>query len=353
MTTSTLRRRGFLAAVPSLLVGACRESRAPRPAAASPNDASDGDAADGADGIADSEVDAPSGHRTLVPFNRDDLAFLPDEQHFKKKGSARPGDWLARFHEPDISFLDYCESHPVTPTDSRNVIVIQPLGVFDDAERAYLERLRSFMAEFFDSATEIAKPVALSDRGFRKRHDGARPWTQYRTGLLIDRVLRPLLPGNAICLLGVTMADLYPDESWNYVFGEATLEKRVGVYSLVRYFPAFWGAPDTPQARLRALRRGYKVLSHETGHMFSVTHCVRYECVMNGSNSLEEMDQQPSMLCPECLKKLAWNLEFDVRKRYRGLRDIYAMDGLHDLVQWIDTRLAKIGGAKSDVDCAR
>ena len=77
--------------------------------------------------------------------------------------------------------------------------------------------------------------------------------------------------------------------------------------------------------------------------MFTVSHCVRYECVMNGSNSLEEMDRQPAFLCPVCLKKLAWNLGFDVRARYARLRAIYETEGLTAQVEWIDSRMRRIG----------
>jgi len=32
------------------------------------------------------------------------------------------------------------------------------------------------------------------------------------------------------------------------------------------------------------LRRSMKVLTHETGHIFGLAHCVYFACVMNGSN---------------------------------------------------------------------
>lgn len=278
-----------------------------------------------------------------APFRWDDRAFQPDPQDFQPKHPARAGDWLARFQEPDISFEQYADSRPVSRTVDRHTIVIQPLGSFTDAERSLLERLRAFTSAFFACPCEIAQAVELPRRGFRKRSDGSRPHTQYQTRLLLQRVLPPLLPKHAICLLGVTMADLYPDEKWNYVFGEATLEERVGVYSLARYFPGFWGQQTTAATVRLAHLRSFKVLSHEAGHMFSVSHCVRYECCMNGSNSLEEMDRQPPFLCPVCLKKLAWNLGFDVRARYRTLRAIYADEGLAEQTRWIDARLERIG----------
>ena len=139
------------------------------------------------------------------------------------------------------------------------------------------------------------------------------------------------------------MSDLYPEPGWNFVFGEATLDERVGVYSLVRYFPGFTGEKDTPAARTLGLLRSFKVLSHETGHMFGLHHCARFECLMNGSNSLDETDRSPATLCPVCLKKLAWNLHFDMRRRYASLLAVYEREGLTELARWTEARLQKIG----------
>ena len=53
--------------------------------------------------------------------------------------------------------------------------------------------------------------------------------------------LRTKLPSDAFCILAVTMEDLYPDPTWNFVFGQASLTERIGVYSFARYDPAFYG----------------------------------------------------------------------------------------------------------------
>jgi len=60
---------------------------------------------------------------------------------------------------------------------------------------------------------------------------------------------------------------------------------------------------------------------------------------MNGGNSLQEMDLSPLHLCPICLQKLQWNLGFDIRKRYKKLRDFYEKQGMNDEAMWIQKRL--------------
>ncbi len=100
---------------------------------------------------------------------------------------------------------------------------------------------------------------------------------------------------------------------------------------------------DTPAARKLGLLRSWKLLSHETGHMFGLHHCRQFECLMNGSNSLDETDRSSATLCPLCLAKLAWNLHFDVRVRYAKLLAITQREGMTDLARWTEDRLRKIG----------
>jgi archaemetzincin len=126
------------------------------------------------------------------------------------------------------------------------------------------------------------------------------------------------------------------------VFGEADLERRVAVYSLVRFQPQFDGKPLNPATRRQALRRSVQLLAHETSHVFGLLHCTKNECVMNGSNSLDESDRAPVHLCPMCLRKLAHAVGFDVVARYGDLYAFYAAHGLTDEARWLKTRLARL-----------
>jgi len=155
------------------------------------------------------------------------------------------------------------------------------------------------------------------------------------------------LTDDAFCLLAVTMEDLYPDPSWNFVFGQASLRGRTGVYSFVRYDPAFYGGKREKGYEKLILRRSSKVLAHEAGHMFGVLHCVFYACLMNGSNHLDEADSRPLHLCPVCLRKLQSSIQFDVVDQYRKLDRFYTKVGFEDESRWLKRRLQWIeGGAK-------
>jgi archaemetzincin len=282
---------------------------------------------------------APTPSPTPPEFEK---LYLPESDLFEKKRPARDGDWLDRFPEPGQSFLRYQSQNPVRPTKKRRTIVLQPLGSFDGKNAALLETLRLGLAIFFALPVELQKPIALPPDHRRTRNENGRSWAQWATPYLLDEYLAPRVPEHAVIYVGVTMQDLYPDPRWNYVFGEASLEDRVGVYSLVRFFPEFWREPASDTAQKKGLARSMAVLAHETGHAFGLEHCTEYECVMNGSNSLEELDRQFAELCPVCLRKLAWNIGFDPVKRYRDLGKFYHAHEVEPLASWIDRRLEQI-----------
>ena len=125
-----------------------------------------------------------------------------------------------------------------------------------------------------------------------------------------------MVPSDAYCLLTVTMQDLYPFDSWNYVFGWANYTSRVGVFSFCRYDPSLMGRERSEVTETELLENACYVMAHEIGHMFGMTHCTFYECIMNGFNSYEEQRRFKRYLCPVCLRKLQSNIGFNTKKRF-------------------------------------
>lgn len=272
-----------------------------------------------------------------------EFAVTDDADFSRLPEKPAPGDWLDRFKEEGQSFEEYVAASPRRPTKERNRIVIQPIGEFTERQAKVLDLLREYCEIVFACETTLAKAEKMpAEAPHRERKWNNRRYIQYRTGYLLERFLRPRLPKDAFCIIGVTMSDLYPDDSWNYVFGQASLRERVGIYSLVRFFPEFWNEEDTEEAQKRALLRSLKTLAHEVGHMFTMPHCIVYKCLMNGANSLQEQDSRPIHECPPCLKKLQWNIGFDVVDRYEKLQAFYAKNGLHSEANWVANRLKRI-----------
>jgi archaemetzincin len=111
------------------------------------------------------------------------------------------------------------------------------------------------------------------------------------------------------------------------VFGEASLDGRVGVWSIARF-----GDPDESQAAYRqCLRRTVAVALHETGHMLGILHCTAYECGMNGANHLRESDAQPLDFCPECTAKVLWTCRTLSAERFARLASLAESYGLEQV----------------------
>jgi len=285
----------------------------------------------------------PPATARAAPVRAPAAAFAADPALFPRKVEPQAGDWLAAHHEAVETFEQYVEDAPTRPSETRRAIVLQPIGSFPSENRDLIDTLREYLNIYFQLETRVAEPVPLPALGFRARQEGDHAWVQYRTDILTIQVLEPRLPRDAVVYLGITAADLFPAPSWNFVFGVGNLDRRVGVYSLARLGPGFSGAPDAASARTRTLLRALAVLAHETGHMFSLRHCSVYECLMNGVNSLEELDRAKPWLCPDCLRKLHFNTGFDVRRHYEELRAFYVARHLDEPVDWLDHRLVTLG----------
>lgn len=254
---------------------------------------------------------------------------------FEPMPVAAPGDWLWSQSEDPQSVGAFLLSQPNRPEPPRTTICLVALGELDEVVPS-MDVLREYLERFFDLAVEVLAPLQIPRAQLDPReHDGR---SQLCARPILDE-LEQRLPAHAYCMLAVTREDLYPGPGWNYVFGQARLHARVGVQSLLRYDPAFEGVTDAPGGV--ALRRGLAVVSHEVGHMFGISHCVHHLCVMNGINSLRELDRSPMHLCRVCLRKLQRIVPgLDLAERYRGLRALYLRHALLGEAAWVQARLA-------------
>ena len=247
-----------------------------------------------------------------------------DGDPWPKLGKPKPGDWLAAFDEPGQTLAEYKKEARNRKTAARNRIYIQPLGDFGDDDRQLLEDMREYSEIFFGCKTVLLESKPLPKRAYNKKRK------QYNASTILETLV-PSVPKDALSLSGITLKDLYvPD--LNFVFGLGSLSNRVGVYSLARYR---WDNPD----RKTVLKRSVKVMSHEVGHIFGMSHCIFYKCIMCGSNSLRESDSRPPFLCPLCLDKLKWNLGLDVMTRYEKLEAFFRKHEMVDEADFIKNRI--------------
>ncbi|KAK2884953.1 archaemetzincin-2 [Channa argus] len=301
--------------------------------------------------------------QTALVSNHQDLVegyskYTEEERHLLEEG-LHPGptqlfqyiavhsdsDWIPAHPEKPQDFESfYKDSYRKIPSASHNTIYIQTIGSFGDAgvnKDRYVEWLREYcQAFFYGLSVKLLPAVSVAETGCTFRVNTNSHNLQILTGDLL-RFLGHRKPKDAFCIVGITMIDLYPKESWNFVFGEASLNRGMGVFSFARYDDNFYSRnyagrlkkqlqPKqgnysmfdgyyTPPITSTLLLRSCKTMTHEIGHMFGIKHCQWLSCVMQGSNHLEESDRRPLDFCPICLRKLQVSINFKMADRYKAL----------------------------------
>jgi archaemetzincin len=246
---------------------------------------------------------------------------------YRQKAKPQPGDWLLSHLEAAQTFERYAKSNPNRPTSARTTIYVQPLGAFSKTERKLLDETVEFLGLFYNIPTKTLDPLKLDAIPAKARRIFAGTGKeQLLTSYILEDLLPPRRPADAVALIALTATDLWPGKGWNFVFGQASLTERVGVWSSARY--------GDPQASGEAYRlfllRMCKVATHETGHMLGIEHCTAYECGMNGSNNLPETDRSPLAFCPECSAKIWWACGPQPKKWYAALATFAEKHGFKD-----------------------
>ncbi len=242
----------------------------------------------------------------------------------ERKKPAEASDWLDRYGSVEYgqTFAEYTRGRPRVCEKYKTLYVL-PLGKFSESEQPLIASVVDALGRCFGMPTTLLETYPLEkipEDAERINSDGQRQlWTQY----VLEKVLPPRLPTDSAALLGLTNIDLWPGEGWNFVFGIATLENRVGVWSTARF-----GNPNgNEHERKQFFRRFLKLALHETGHMYGITHCIAYECGMNGMNHLGESDRQVIEFCPECQAKLWWTCDYPPQKRFARMQEHFARHG--------------------------
>ena len=246
-------------------------------------------------------------------------------------GETQPGDWLESHEEKGKTFQQYVRIRPNILTRQRNKLYIQPIGEFSEKQIQLIKLSHEFLGIYFNCKVETLETKSEKDIPAEAQRDHPS-WGDHQllTTHILEKILAPKLPDDAFATIAFTSSDLWPGKAWNFVFGYASFRQRVGVWSLYRF-----GDPEKSEEDFKkCLRRTLKVATHETGHMFSIPHCIAYQCNMQGSNSLPESDRQPTHLCPECHAKILYATGADPIKRYEKLIEFCKTHGLTEEMQF-------------------
>lgn len=257
----------------------------------------------------------------------------------KPMGEPLPGDWLDVYKESGQTFDQYLASKPRHPTRQRRTIYIRPLGSFTPAQDRIVSLTADYMELFFNLPVTVEPAADLSGLPQKARRTHPSLGEQLQTGYLMGSFLKTGLPRDAAARVGLIASNLYPNEQMNFVFGQASLRDRVGVWSLHYLGEPEKGGWDFHLCLLRTI----KIAAHETGHMFSLRHCTKYECIMNGSNSLDEVDQGSVEACPECMAKICWATDCDPARRYKKLATFWRAQGMVEVARFFDKSAEVVG----------
>lgn len=256
---------------------------------------------------------------TITVLNFEEFLEHHHINHFKKMGAVKPTDWLAEHPESGQKYSEYLINNPSKVTQERNTIYLQPIGTFERDDSILLNHTATYLKSFYGldviikSCWDSTVIAASGQRIFFGKK-------QFHTTYILHELLKPKLPKNAVAYMAITPTDLYPKEEWHFVFGQASIKDRVGVSSLSRLKEY----DSSGALKLNSsFKRIAKTTSHEIGHMFSIKHCIKYKCIMNGSNHLTEADQKPMWLCPQCNSKVAFATERSILEHMNALKTFH------------------------------
>ncbi|TXT39668.1 MAG: Zn-dependent protease [Planctomycetota bacterium] len=246
-------------------------------------------------------------------------------------GKPGPGDWLANHREPGQTFAQYMRANPVLKNERLTTMYLCLVGDFTRDQERVLKLTMEYLGLVYAVPVKVHRRLSLD-----KIPDEARrthpTWgdKQILTTYVLDGVLAPERTEDALAYLAFTSSDLWPGENWNFVFGQARLRQRLGVWSIYRN-----GDPSKDEDAFQlCLRRTLKTAVHETGHILTIQHCTAFQCGMNGSNNRTESDSQPLHFCPVCLRKVCWNLRVEPVEYLSSLEKFCRREKLTDEADW-------------------
>ncbi|XP_030068418.1 archaemetzincin-1 [Microcaecilia unicolor] len=255
--------------------------------------------------------------------------------------------------------FDWIISHPDAPEDFetfyhslllkkqkcyRKHIYLQPIDLMEEPTMIFLlDSLKNWVESYFlglQVKCLPSIPVSSMNCTFRQNQKSNKKQL-HADGIL--NFLKRNKPLDALCVLGLTLADLYPCESWCYTFSKSFPDEEVGVCSFARFtedFPQQVPATLQPTTETEGIQEvitqgremmpGFsaidivpccKVLCQEICHLLGLGKCRWLHCVLQGAMSLDELLLQPLELCPICLRKLQYVLRFKLIQRYQKLHD--------------------------------
>ena len=250
-------------------------------------------------------------------------------------------DWLSEQEEDGQTFNQFLYDRYNLMSVNRNIIYINPL---QEMPQQFLDNLLLYCQSFFyPMKVKLINIVSLQSLKVKSRINKYSKKIQYNASQINSKTVK-YVPNDAHCMISILLDDLYPESSWNFVFGLATIEDRVGVFSFARFSSSFEKKNEVVNFDNFLLYCSCSTLTHEICHTFGLEHCIYYTCLMNGCNNMEEAKKQPLYECPVCLRKLHYSIGFDPLERYKQMLNVTKMFGgyFNSANKWYENRIKSI-----------
>lgn len=257
---------------------------------------------------------------------------------FKPLGRPGPHDWLSTHVEMGQTFDQFClPGCAFAPTIERSkiyIVTIGPPSLFPVS----MELLSHLISFFFFLKVQIIPYIPLERVPRRSRVNAASRKRQLDATSVLQ-FMQTNVPSDAFCTIAVTTEDIYLPGKAEYLFGAVATVGRVGLCSIARFDPRFYGHKRPKDFKATVFKRLSGLMLHETCHLFGLKHCIYFECLMNGSNCVKENDARPLHLCPVCMRKLYHCVGFEPIVRFQELRLFFGYIGFYAEAKWLDVCL--------------
>lgn len=172
------------------------------------------------------------------------------------------------------------------------MIIFQPLQFIDASILRYLE---DSVEKFYPVEVVIAEKKNFPESFYYK------PRSRYRADSTI-KWLRNIKPDSARSIVGITNEDISVNKGVHKDYGIMGLGYKPGPSCVVSTFRL--RKTITSQKHFR--QRLFKVVVHEMGHNFGLSHCSNETCIMVDAEGQMRLDKEKE-LCERCKRKLQLN----------------------------------------------
>ena len=173
--------------------------------------------------------------------------------------------------------------------EKSTIIIMQPLQ-YDD--RQVLNYLRDSVASFYGVTVYLANNTTFPEHTYYK------PRNRYRA----DRViawLKGRCPDSVRTIVGITSHDISATRNEQYDYGIMGLGYKPGRSCIVSLYRPAKTAKNDQHLKERLL----KLVLHEMGHNFGLSHCPDERCIMVNAEGKMKLDKETG-LCHVCRQKL-------------------------------------------------